>query len=494
MPSRANVKQRERSRSRDPQLRREALSGLRLLVGLFEDHAWRDHRAFLRARKRARSRVNEVLAAGAAGHEEYRLALLAGASELFGGMRHELAGAPCAYAALARRALELTGLPALAIARDLMRSAKLLNMLPSDAVEAQLATLTAFAPLRSCAVWVLDGADAALCLGHVGEGGASRAARELARMMLAGERVEENGSRRLVIGLPVGRSRQPIAALTATARPGMREAGEAFLAEATPMLAAIVERDSLIAGNAASERALVASSERKLTRLGFDLHDGPIQEVAALADDLRLFRDQLEVVLASAPQRKLVHGRLEDLDAQLVALDSELRRISNEVHTASVLLNRPFDAVLEGLARAFHARTGVRPRVSIEGDMSLLSGSQQIALLNVVHEALANIREHSNATRVAITISASERGIEAQITDNGRGFDLEEALVRAARKGRLGLVAMHERVRLLGGQCRVDTRPGGPTSINVALERWQPLVDESRKPAASALALLRAPV
>jgi signal transduction histidine kinase len=243
------------------------------------------------------------------------------------------------------------------------------------------------------------------------------------------------------------------------------------------MLAAVLERDSLLAANAASERALVASSERKLTRLGFDLHDGPIQEVAVLADDLRLFRDQLEVVLASAPQRKLVHGRLEDLDAQLVALDSELRRISNEVHAASVLLNRPFSGALEELTRTFEARTGVRPRVALEGDMTLLSGSQQIALLNVIHEALTNIREHSDATRVAITVSASEAGIEAHVTDNGRGFDVESTLVRAARKGRLGLIAMHERVRLLGGQCRIESRPGGPTAISVALERWEPLVD-----------------
>jgi signal transduction histidine kinase len=51
--------------------------------------------------------------------------------------------------------------------------------------------------------------------------------------------------------------------------------------------------------------------------------------------------------------------------------------------------------------------------------------------------------------------------------------------MRAARRGRLGLIAMHERVRLLGGQCRIDSRPGGPTVISVALDRWEPLVGET---------------
>jgi signal transduction histidine kinase len=485
----ANVQRRPRSRSNDAIAQRAVRSELRLLERAFDEQVWIDERAYARARKRARARAYGVLAFGGASRDEHRVALLVAASELFGGVRAELVGEPCRYAALARRALELTGMPAVALARDLMRSTELLNMLPSDAVQAQLATLIAFAPLRSCSLWVLDEFGAALSHGHVGDGGPSRAARELARSILAGERVEAEGPRRLVVGLPVGRSRQPLAALTATARPMTRGAAEAFLREATPMLAAVIERDSLLTANAASERTLVASSERKLTRLGFDLHDGPIQEVAVLADDVRLFRDQLEVVLANAPQRKLVRGRFEDLDAQLVALDSELRRISNEVHTATVLLNRPFGAVVEELVRAFHARTNVRPRLALEGDMSLLSGSQQIALLNVVHEALANIREHSDATRVVVAISVSEQGIEVQISDNGRGFDVEPTLVRAVRKGHLGLVAMHERVRLLGGQCRIESRAGGPTTINVALERWAPLVDgpsaaQKRSPAA----------
>ena len=76
-------------------------------------------------------------------------------------------------------------------------------------------------------------------------------------------------------------------------------------------------------------------------------------------------------------------------------------------------------------------------------------------------------------------MSVNASGVEAQVTDNGRGFDPESTLIRAAREGRLGLVAIHERVRLLGGQCRIDSRSGGPTVVSVALERWEPLAQEA---------------
>jgi signal transduction histidine kinase len=102
-------------------------------------------------------------------------------------------------------------------------------------------------------------------------------------------------------------------------------------------------------------------------------------------------------------------------------------------------------------------------------------------LLNIIHEALTNAREHSDATEVELRVSVNTAGVEAEIVDNGRGFDLEATLIRAARKGRLGLVAMHERVRLLGGQCRIDSRPGGPTVVSIALERWEPLVHDAQQ-------------
>ena len=77
-------------------------------------------------------------------------------------------------------------------------------------------------------------------------------------------------------------------------------------------------------------------------------------------------------------------------------------------------------------------------------------------------------------------------GVQAKVVDDGRGFDLESTLMGAARQGRIGLLAMNERVRLRGGQCRIESRPGGPTTVSVALERWLPLQVSSQPSRASA--------
>lgn len=221
--------------------------------------------------------------------------------------------------------------------------------------------------------------------------------------------------------------------------------------------------------------ALVEGSDRRLTRLGFDLHDGPLQELLLLGEDLRMFRGQLSAVLGEDRQAWLLRGRLDDLDARLVALERGLRQISTEVH-ASFLLERPFADAVRELTEAFAVRTGIVPSLSLHGDPAGMSPSQRIALLSVVGEALNNVREHGRgASGVEVSIALGAAGASARVRDDGCGFDVEAALLGAARRGRIGLAGIHERVRLLGGECVVDSRPGGPTSVSLTLPRWEPI-------------------
>jgi signal transduction histidine kinase len=104
-----------------------------------------------------------------------------------------------------------------------------------------------------------------------------------------------------------------------------------------------------------------------------------------------------------------------------------------------------------------------------------MPASQRIAMLRVIQEALSNVHDHSQARSARVTVTAGRAGLSAEIYDEGSGFDLESRLVQAAKAGRLGLVGMSERIRLLGGRLDIDTSPGGPTRIHARLPRWQPL-------------------
>jgi signal transduction histidine kinase len=453
------------------------LDDLDRLERLFAERRWPARRAFVLARKRARQRALTVLEASGPGPNGVRTALLTCAAELFDALGIELAARPREAAQLAQQIEDVVGLPLMALAREVLAAPSLLSLPPAVAVEVQLALLLALAPLRGVSLWTLDSAARVQCVRHVGEGSPSRDARKLARRVLAGETVEP-GSGASLLGVAVERwQQQPIAALVGRAEAGQRDRCLAFIHETLAMLAAILERDALLSRNTASERALVEASERKLTRLGFDLHDGPLQDLALLGEDVRLFRDQLGRVLGNRREDELVRARVDDLEAQLAALETELRRLSKSVQ-APVQINQSFPHAMREVVDAFAARTGIQPRLTLAGDLDRVSTSQQFALLNIIQEALSNVREHSEAGDVTVSVAMDAAGVKAQIVDDGRGFDVERTLVSAARGGRLGLAGMYERVRLLGGQCRIESRPGGPSEIAVTIPRWEPIVGD----------------
>ena len=61
-----------------------------------------------------------------------------------------------------------------------------------------------------------------------------------------------------------------------------------------------------------------------------------------------------------------------------------------------------------------------------------------------------------------------------RVVDDGHGFEVGRALARAAQRGRLGIVGIGERVRMLGGSFEIDSAPGGPTMLTFILPRVIP--------------------
>jgi signal transduction histidine kinase len=220
-----------------------------------------------------------------------------------------------------------------------------------------------------------------------------------------------------------------------------------------------------------SGQARLTALERRLDRLRFDLHDGPQQELHLLALDLQLFREQLLPSIEDDANRDRLLGHLDDLFAQLAALVGELRRLITSVESPFVRAGSLAEPLSE-LTAGFAARTGVKPEVQVEGELSRLSDSQRIALLALIREALSNIRKHGEAAHVAVSIRGDAGGVRASVVDDGRGFEPDTTLPQAAEEGHLGIVGMCERMRMLGGETTIESRPGGPTVISVVLPWW----------------------
>lgn len=359
------------------------------------------------------------------------------------------------------------------------REQRALELPPHLAVETQLRMLQAFAPVEEASVWARNADGELACIVGIGGSRESRRAREIARAILAGGSGSESERARLH-GVPVLRWQQPVGALVIRAPAEGRDEALALANEAAATLSPLLHLDLLLDRSASRERALVETTERHLVRLGFDIHDGALQDLAALAGDIRLFGEQLAEVLPSSDRKELVLGRVADIEGRVVGIDAELRELTQSLETPAAVTGSLADAVGREVGR-LGDEAGIAAQLQVRGDLDDLTASQTIALTRIVQEALSNVGDHSGASAVEVTLRGSKALLEVEIVDDGRGFDVEERLVEAARGGRLGLIGMAERVRLLGGRLDVDSRPGGPTRVTARIPRWRPTAEGSER-------------
>jgi signal transduction histidine kinase len=374
----------------------------------------------------------------------------------------ELAGEAAVSEAEARALLYLASI------RDPTR----LSLPLHTAVETVVTLCQALGPVDAASLWLRRADGRLVEVAAAGEGATTRNVRATAAAAIGGREAPPRAGRNVHA---VAISTRP-AALAYRCRPKGLETAEAYVREGAATLALIFLVDELLSQSSDRERSLVESGERRLVRVGFDLHDGPMQDIAALAQDVRLFRAQLAAILADNEHQNIALGRIGDLESRLMALDGDLRQIAASLQSPTVL-RVPFTDALAQEVEGFGAEAHVRFELQTSGDFDEMTSSQKIALLRVIQESLTNVREHAGARNVSVRVHGGRARLTAVISDDGRGFDVQRRLVQATRAGRLGLVGMGERIRLLGGRFHVESAPGGPTRIHASIPRWRPLGD-----------------
>ena len=353
-----------------------------------------------------------------------------------------------------------------------LRNLSLLGLPHEEAIRRQIETLKLVADLDAVSVWTVGLGDRVRCVGSRGKHAVTRRTREYAQEVIRSE--QELGIHRAIQGIAITRGERPVGAIVFRGPTRRRELAHALAREAEPVMAYALERADLLSANEDRLTVVVQASERRLARLTFDMHDGPAQDILALLGEVRLFRRQLADALEDRATKPIVLGRVDDLEARLLALDADLREVIQSFQTPG-LLERPLSELLAGEAENLRSRDGIDCSIHVRGELSeRVTASQRIAIARVIQESLSNVRVHSGAASVRVVVAQSVGGVSIEVTDDGRGFDVERTLVRSARQGRLGLLGMAERIRLLGGTFDVRSKPGGPTVIYAHLPEWLP--------------------
>ncbi|MCP3871403.1 MAG: histidine kinase [Gammaproteobacteria bacterium] len=215
-----------------------------------------------------------------------------------------------------------------------------------------------------------------------------------------------------------------------------------------------------IAKQRSDEEAYRLSIIEERTTLANELHDSLAQTLASLRYQVRMLDETLETVKADSRARS-------ELDRIRTGLDEahiELRELLNSFRAP--LDQRGLVPALMKLTQRFRQETGVPIFFQRDCRQVALSAGEEMQMLRIVQECLANIRKHARAHNVRVLLSCNTQGeYRLLVEDDGMGFD---AVKPDGNPGEhIGLSIMEERAKRLGASIRVESEPGEGTRVEL---------------------------
>jgi signal transduction histidine kinase len=199
---------------------------------------------------------------------------------------------------------------------------------------------------------------------------------------------------------------------------------------------------------------LLRLQDEERRRIARELHDVTAQNLVAIMSNFAYLR-RLRAELSE---------RARGVLSETIALGEQ---VLQEIRTLSYVLHPPLldqaglVSALQWYADGFAKRSG------IEGDLDLaevgrLPGEVENALFRVVQECLANVSRHSGSRTAGISLARDEALVVLRVEDEGRGMpEIADELTPDARTLGVGIPGMRERLRQLGGELSIQSRPGG---------------------------------
>ena len=203
---------------------------------------------------------------------------------------------------------------------------------------------------------------------------------------------------------------------------------------------------------------VIAAQEEEQRRIARELHDETGQSLTSLLVGLRALEDALP---AAAPARQ------QAADLRRIALRTldEVSRLARGLRPGA-LDELGLVPALEFQATELGQVRGLAVDVQTRGlGGERLPAPVETTLYRIIQEALTNAVKHAGARTVDIVVHRQAGGVQAIVTDDGCGFEVETALRAPGAWTHLGLHGMRERAALLGGSVTIESAPGEGTTI-----------------------------
>ncbi len=206
-----------------------------------------------------------------------------------------------------------------------------------------------------------------------------------------------------------------------------------------------------------SLKHLLEASDHERRLISYDIHDGLAQELAGAMMQFQIYAHAQQANPKDAAKAFDAGMRmLQQSHAEARRLISGVRPpILDESGVMAAIVHLVYDPAFDQ-----GPKIDFRNRVKFKHLAPVLEN----VIYRIVQEGLSNARNHSKSKEILVSLKQRGERLRIEIRDWGVGFD-----PKTVRENRFGLEGIRERARLLGGNCRINSKPGEGTSIVVEL-------------------------
>jgi signal transduction histidine kinase len=224
-----------------------------------------------------------------------------------------------------------------------------------------------------------------------------------------------------------------------------------------------LHRSKMVLQKLAANRVRVKEDERK--RIAREIHD-------ELGQTILVLRIDVSMLLA---RTGITHPKLyQRCSAALHYIDSTLKSVRNIINNLRPpVLDLGLRAAIEWQIKEFQLRSGIPCKLTMDKENPGLNEENTTAVFRILQESLTNIQRHARASHVEIELTVRGDLFLIKIIDDGIGIHPDCRIKANA----FGLLGMRERVSIMGGELRIDSRKNGGTALTILIPRAESIVE-----------------
>ena len=217
------------------------------------------------------------------------------------------------------------------------------------------------------------------------------------------------------------------------------------------------------------EEAESAVDEER-TRIACEIHDGLVQTLVGVNFKMERCRE----LVSEEPSK--CWNLLSEATHQLKNAIQETREVVYNLRPGQYdhLALMP---ALSNYLKSYEQQHRIQTKFHTGGQEPPLDPKTKVFVFRMVQEALNNVAKHAKATKVKVNVLCEPHMLEAVVSDNGVGFDVQAERRNPEKWDHFGVRGMMERARMLGGEVRWNSEPGKGTTVKFHV----PLVGKERR-------------